>query len=420
MKLSAPRGTYDLLPEETRKWRMLEGELRDIAAMYGYGEIRFPMFEHTELFLRGMGETGDVVQKEMYTFQDKDGRSLTLRPEGTASAARAFIEHGLYMSALPFKCFYIAPNFRYEKPQKGRFRQHVQFGAECFGAAEPQADAEVISLAYTILQDLDVTLHINSIGCKECRPVYQRALRTWLGDAASQLCETCGSRLERNPLRVLDCKNESCVAVVENAPKTTGSLCSSCRAFGERLEMLLDAAGVPFVRDPKIVRGLDYYTGTVFEFISANIGAQGAVCAGGRYDGLVGELGGPPTPALGFGMGLERLLLAGAGDRQGQTARDVYLAPKGADAAAVCTKLCLALRRLGISADTDLCGRSVKAQMKYADKMGAAFTAVIGGDELANGEITLKDMRNGETAPCAMEAGAVVRTMNTMLEVEEA
>ncbi|MDR0325267.1 MAG: histidine--tRNA ligase [Oscillospiraceae bacterium] len=423
MKISAPRGTYDLLPEDTRKWQALEAELRSVAALFGYGEIRFPMFEHTELFLRGMGETGDVVQKEMYTFLDKDGRSLTLRPEGTASAARAFIEHGLHMSALPFKCFYIAPCFRYEKPQKGRYRQHVQFGVECFGAPEPQADAEVIALAHTIIERLglaNIKLHLNSIGCNKCRPAFQQTLRSWLDERAPQLCETCRARLERNPMRVLDCKEEACARLSEDAPVITNNICLDCASFKEKVETLLEGMGIPFVRNPRIMRGFDYYTGTVFEFISNDIGAQGTVFGGGRYDGLVEELGGPRVPALGFGMGLERLLLAGGANGREPLVNDIYVAPLGRDMTAFCVKLCLELRRLGVAAETDLCGRSLKAQMKYADKTGATFTAVVGGDELAKGEVLLKDMRSGETASCSLDAETIAKTMTIILEVDEA
>lgn len=418
MKISAPRGTYDILPEQTARWHRLEGELRRAAALYGYGEIRFPMFEHTELFLRGMGETGDVVQKEMYTFHDKDNRSLTLRPEGTASVVRAFIEHGLHMTALPFKCYYIAPNFRYEKPQKGRYRQHVQFGAECFGAAGAQADAEVIMLAHSILSRLgltNVTLHLNTIGCKECRPTYQKALFSWLDERRDSLCETCRERLDRNPMRVLDCKVETCAAIAGEAPKISGSLCPDCASFAKTLEALLTSAGVPFVNDPRIVRGFDYYTKTVFEFISNDIGSQGAVCAGGRYDGLVGELGGVPTPALGFGMGLERILLAmeanGGIDNSGLSC-DLYLAPLDADAGPLCMTLCRELRDNGVAAETDLCGRGLKAQMKYADKRGAKYTMVIGGDEMQNAEANLKNMRTGEAKPCLLNAKAIVEQLS--------
>jgi histidyl-tRNA synthetase len=408
LKISAPRGTYDLLPPQTRKWQDLEASLRGIAALFGYHEIRFPMFEHTELFLRGMGETGDVVQKEMYTFADKDGRSLTLRPEGTASAVRAFVEHGLHMSALPFKCFYIAPNFRYEKPQKGRFRQHVQFGAECFGAAEPQADAEVIHLACSVLDGLDIELRVNSIGCKDCRPAYQQTLKTWLRETAPQLCGACLARIERNPMRVLDCKNEACSRAAREAPKFSSHLCLPCETFAGKLDALLCAPGIPVIRDPLLVRGFDYYTGTVFEFVSKHIGSQGAICGGGRYDGLVGQLGGPPTPALGFGMGLERLLLAKGGGEDAPV-RDIYIAPAGTTE--TCVKLCFQLRGLGVSAETDLCGRSVKAQMKYADKIGAGFTAVIGGDEIEKGEMTIRNMQTGQTAVCRLEAEDVKNTL---------
>jgi histidyl-tRNA synthetase len=408
MKISSPRGTYDLLPEETRKWQEVERELRSAAALYGYGEIRFPMFEHTELFLRGMGETGDVVQKEMYTFEDKGGRSLTLRPEGTASSARAFIQHGLHMSALPFKCYYIAPCFRYETPQKGRYHQHVQFGAECFGASGPQADAEIIALAHTILDKLvgGLELNINSIGCKSCRPVYQKTLGEWLGERSSQVCETCRARLDRNPMRVLDCKERDCAAIAAGAPVVTEFLCGFCSGFSSGVEELLAAYGISFKRNPRIMRGFDYYTGTVFEFISSSIGAQGTVCGGGRYDGLVEQLGGPPTPALGFGMGVERLIMAMGESDNGKHPADVeiYLAPMGEKAARYCSGLCQKLRQDGVSAETDLCGRSLKAQMKYADKLGARLTVVIGDDEIGKGEVMIKNMRTGETAACPIDS----------------
>jgi histidyl-tRNA synthetase len=345
----------------------------------------------------------------MYTFEDKGGRSLTLRPEGTASAARAFIEHGLHMSALPFKCYYIAPCFRYEKPQKGRYRQHVQFGAECFGAPGPQADAEVISLAHAILEEWsgNVKLHINSIGCKGCRPKYQQNLKAWLAERSDKLCGTCRGRIERNPMRVLDCKEQNCFAAAASSPVITDHICSECSSFSSRLDSLLTAAGIPFVRDPRIMRGFDYYTGTVFEFISSGIGAQGTVCGGGRYNGLVEELGGPPTPALGFGMGLERLIMSSVDSGPYEKPRQgIYLAPMGT--AEDCVKLCLELRGMGIRAETDLCGRGLKAQMKYADKIGAKFTAVIGDDEIGKGEVRLKDMTTGETAECGLDAGGIV------------
>jgi histidyl-tRNA synthetase len=388
----------------------MEAKLRSTASLYGYGEIRFPIFEHTDLFVRGMGETGDVVQKEMYTFQDKDGRSLTLRPEGTASVVRAFIEHGLHMSALPFKCFYIAPNFRYEKPQKGRFRQHVQFGCECFGASEPQADAEIISLAQSILQELDVSLHLNSIGCKSCRPVYQKELKEWLNERSSQLCGSCRGRLERNPMRVLDCKTEDCAALAANAPVMADRLCAGCADFFGRLESLLEGMGIPFVRDPRLVRGFDYYTGTVFEFISNDIGAQGTVCGGGRYDALVEELGGPSTPALGFGMGLERFKLALEAKEVADEAKvrgGIYLAPMGT--AEACVKLCRELRGMDVKAETDLCARGLKSQMKYADKIGVLYTAVIGSDELEKGGAALKNMQTGETVNVPLNAEAIAK-----------
>ena len=411
--IQAPKGTYDVLPEESYKWQYLERILRDTAKTFGYREIRFPMFENTELFIRGVGDTTDVVQKEMYTFTDKGGRSISLRPEGTASVVRAMIEHGGFNGALPVKCYYIAPNFRYEKPQAGRYRQHYQFGVECFGAATVAANAEVISLADTFLKRLgirDITAHINSIGCPKCRPQYAQALKDYFGAHIDELCDTCRDRLERNPMRLLDCKSPICHEIAKGAPKTLDYLCGDCRAsFDETLETL-SRMGVDYQVDPGIVRGLDYYTGPVFEFISNDIGAQGTVCGGGRYDGLVEQLGGKPTPALGFGSGLERLLLVmeklGVVIPGAETI-DVYVATTGKAAGDAAQKLILELRRSGIAAERDLCDRSLKAQMKYADKIGARYTMVIGDDELAAGTANLKNMQTGEQIPCVLSAATI-------------
>ena len=411
--IQAPKGTYDVLTEDSYKWQYLERILRDTAKTFGYREIRFPMFENTELFVRGVGDTTDVVQKEMYTFTDKGGRSISLRPEGTASVVRAMIEHGGFNGALPVKCYYIAPNFRYEKPQAGRYRQHYQFGVECFGAATVAANAEVISLADTFLKRLgirDITAHINSIGCPKCRPKYGEALRAYFGAHVDELCDTCKDRLERNPMRLLDCKSPICHEIAKNAPKTLDYLCDDCRtSFDETLETL-SRMGVDYQVDPGIVRGLDYYTGPVFEFISNDIGAQGTVCGGGRYDGLVEQLGGKPTPALGFGSGLERLLLVmeklGVAIPGAETI-DVYVATTGKAAGDAAQKLILELRRSGIAAERDLCDRSLKAQMKYADKIGARYTMVIGDDELAAGTVNLKNMQTGEQIPCVLSAATI-------------
>ena len=411
--IQAPKGTYDVLPEDSYKWQYLERILRDTAKTFGYREIRFPMFENTELFIRGVGDTTDVVQKEMYTFTDKGGRSISLRPEGTASVVRAMIEHGGFNGALPVKCYYIAPNFRYEKPQAGRYRQHYQFGVECFGAASAAANAEVISLADTFLKRLgirDITAHINSIGWPKCRPKYSEALKAYFTRYRDELCDTCKDRLERNPMRLLDCKSPICSAIAKNAPKTLDFLCDDCRtSFDETLSQL-SRMGVDYQVDTGIVRGLDYYTGPVFEFISNDIGAQGTVCGGGRYDGLVEQLGGKPTPALGFGSGLERLLLVmeklGIAIPGAETV-DVYVATAGKAAADAAQKLVLELRRSGIAAEHDLCDRSLKAQMKYADKIGARYTMVIGDDELAAGTANLKNMQTGEQIPCVLSAATI-------------
>lgn len=411
--IKAPKGTHDVLPSESYKWHYLEKTLRGVAAAFNFREIRFPAFEHTELFVRGVGDTTDVVQKEMYTFEDKGGRSVTLRPEGTASVVRALIESGTITGALPVKCYYIAPNFRYEKPQAGRLRQHHQFGVECFGSPYPEADAEVISLADTYLHKLgihDITVHINSIGCTDCRPKYHAALREYFRPHLEEMCETCRERFERNPMRLLDCKSPVCREIAKNAPTTLDYLCDGCRAHFDRVLKLLDVMGVNYEVDTGIVRGLDYYTGPVFEFVSNNIGAQGTVCGGGRYNGLVEQLGGKPTPALGFGSGLERLLLVMEAlgiEIPCDDTCDIYLAPVGEKASDAAQKLTLQLRRAGIAAERDLCARSVKAQMKYADKLGARYTAVIGDDEIASGMVRLRDMKTGEQRDCLLAADSI-------------
>jgi len=408
MKLSAPRGTRDILPDETPRWQWMEAVLRRTAARFGFREIRFPVFEHTELFLRGIGGTTDIVQKEMYTFLDKGDRSITLRPEGTASVVRAVLEHGLHLQPMPLKLFYIAPNFRYENPQKGRLRQHYQFGAECFGSAEPSADAETIALAAACMDALGlavgsggtgVSLHINSIGCPTCRPAYHAKLLAYLEAEKSSLCADCQTRMERNPLRVLRCKREVCHATAQKAPCGVDHLCDDCKAHMERLKDELRGMGLSFAVNPLMVRGLDYYTRTVFEFPAQGIGAQSAVCGGGRYDGLSESLGGPPLPALGFGSGLERLLMTLEAQGAAFPAPppcDVYLAALGENAARLASSLCHDLRGLGFWAERDLCARTLKAQMKYADKLGARYTLVIGDTELETGRAEMKDMASGE------------------------
>ena len=412
-QIKKPRGTLDILPEQTAAWQYIEGVIRRKCLEYGFGEIRFPTFEATELFSRGVGDTTDVVQKEMYTFKDRDDRSLSLRPEGTACVVRSMLENGLYAGAMPLKLYYLTNFFRYEKPQAGRSREFFQFGTELFGSDSPAADATVISLAYSVFKELglgNVKLHINSVGCKDCRPVYREALVDYLGGYTDKLCPTCLERLNKNPLRVLDCKSPVCSEIASGAPRTTDHLCENCRNHLNELTAILDAAGVPYVIDPGIVRGLDYYTGTVFEFIDERIGAQSTVCGGGRYDGLVSQLGGPQMSGVGFGMGITRLVACL--EQEGllkcvDTAPDIYLAPADKDGYARVFALCEELRSRGIKADTDLCSRSIKAQMKYADKTKARYVAVIGGNELETGTVAVKNMSTGEKTDVCLTADGI-------------
>jgi len=413
MLTQAPKGTRDMLPRDAYLWQTLEAEMRRLAALWGYREIRTPVFEHTELFLRGVGGTTDIVNKEMYTFLDKGKRSITLKPEGTAGAVRAFIEAGLSSEPLPCKVYYLAaPIFRYENPQAGRLREHHQFGMECFGGKEPTVEAELIDLLMTLLKNLglkNLVVHINSIGCKTCRPRYHEALRAYLGDRLNDMCDDCRSRFERNPLRILDCKQERCKAIVQGAPSVLDCLCDDCKAHFERLQALLTAQGIPFSVDPTIVRGLDYYTRTVFEVIMQT-GREGlALCGGGRYDNLVHELGGPDTPAAGFGLGLERILLELKNqglEPPAPTVTDVFVANLGDEARAAAFRLTQALRLAGVKADGDLCGRSLKAQFKYADKLGVRLIAIAGGDELARGTVRVRDLATGEEKEIGLD-GAV-------------
>ena len=407
----APRGTQDVLPADSYKWQHVEQTALSIARDFGYKELRTPVFEHTELFQRSVGETTDVVQKEMYTFTDRGDRSVTLRPEGTAGAARLFLESGLYAGALPVKTAYVCSCYRYEKPQAGRLREFHQFGVECFGAAAPAADAEVISLAATVLREFgvpDVTLYLNSIGCPACRAKYQEALVAYFSSHKDELCGTCLDRLERNPMRILDCKSPVCHGIAADAPVILDYLCDDCRDHFEAVKACLTAAEIDFEIDPHIVRGLDYYTRTVFEFISKSdkLGSQATVCAGGRYDGLIEELGGPHMPSLGFGMGLERLLLVldacGYKFPEPPTC-ELYLAPMGEAAARECFAIATRLRQGGVSVECDIAGRGLKAQMKYADKLGARYTMVVGEDELASRQAKLKDMQTGETSDVALD-----------------
>ncbi len=406
--VNIPKGTKDVLPDESYKWHYVEKVVRDVADKYNAKEIRTPTFEHTELFLRGVGDTTDIVNKEMYTFTDKGDRSITLKPEGTAGVARAFIENGLKNSAMPLKMYYITPVFRYERPQAGRLREHHQFGVEFYGSSSADTDAEVILLAYDILTalNLKVKLNINSMGCPKCRAEYNKALREFFADKKDRLCETCLTRLEKNPLRILDCKVDTCKETVKDAPKITDFLCDDCREHFEKLKKLLTAAGLEYTVNPLIVRGLDYYTRTVFEFVTDSLGSQGTVCGGGRYDNLIGQLGGGDTPGVGFGMGLERVLMlmeATGVEIPKENSVDIYFATMGEKAYEKAFALSSALRRKGVKCEIDHMERSVKAQFKYSDKIGAKYVATIGDNELEKGEVALKKMSDGSLETVSLD-----------------
>ena len=401
-KITGPRGTQDVSPYESYKWLLLENKLREIVDQYGFKEIRTPTFEHTELFLRGIGDTTDVVNKEMYTFEDKGKRSITLRPEGTASTVRSVLEKGILNEGLPLKAYYILSCFRYEKPQAGRLREFHQLGIELFGAQDYTADAEVIATGARILKELGLTavkLNINSIGCPNCRPKYHEKLKEYFAQHIDGMCEDCKNRFEKNPLRLLDCKEEKCSAIAKNAPVVIEHLCDECHDHFEGLKKTLDAMGVDYAINTKIVRGLDYYTKSVFEFVYDGIGSQGTVCGGGRYDGLFEELGGNHVPAVGFGMGIERLLLtlAAEGISLGDdSVPDVFFANIGEDAKVFAFAMAEKARAEGLRAQSDLMARSLKAQMKYADKVGAKYTVVLGDEEIANKAAVAKNMATKE------------------------
>lgn len=407
MEIRALKGTKDIFGDEMRKWLEMEETIRGLCDDFGFTQIRTPMFEFTNLFQRSVGDTTDVVQKEMYSFIDKGENAITLKPESTAGVARSYIEHNMGADVQPIKVYYMSPTFRYEKPQAGRQRQFHQFGVEMFGSDSPTADAEIISIGYELLKRMGINkveLHINSLGDPECRKKYNEALKAFLETKKDGLCPLCNERREKNPLRVLDCKNPACQEMFHDAPTVLDTLGEGCKAHFEKVQELLTAMGIPFVIDPKIVRGLDYYTKTVFEFVSCDIGAQGTVCGGGRYNGLIEEIGGKPTPGVGFGAGMERLILAKEAE-QGNTllpaTRDLFLGYRGEEATITAYKLITELRSVGISAESDHLQRSVKAQMKFANKIGAKYSAIIGESELENQMINLKNMETGETKEVA-------------------
>ena len=409
----AARGTGDVLPSVSYKNRFIESTMLEIGNNFGFKEIRTPVFEHTELFNRSVGETTDVVQKEMYTFEDNGGRSITLKPEGTAGAVRAFLEHGLFNEPMPMKLAYVTPCYRYEKPQAGRLREFHQFGVECFGAAAPAADAEVIALGKHIFDFFgidDLRLEINSIGCPECRKNYQAALKEYFNSNIDDLCETCKGRLDRNPMRILDCKSPVCSGIAENAPKILDYICDDCQAHFDAVQKYLNAMGIEYTVNPTIVRGLDYYTRTVFEFVTGSIGAQSTVCGGGRYDGLVEQLGGPSVPACGFAVGLERfmMLLEARGiELPAENPTDLYIASMNDEANIKAAELAAQVRQEGVACLFDTVGRSLKAQMKFANKIGVLYTAVLGTDEIEKGVVNVKCMADGTEVPVELEDFAV-------------
>ena len=403
------KGTEDVLPKDSYRWQFVEDVMRKESAAYGFKEIRTPVFEHTELFARGVGQTTDVVQKEMYTFDTKGGESVTLRPEGTAGSARAVLEHGLVNDSLPIKASYFVSCYRYEKPQAGRLREFHQFGLECYGTQSPVADAELICAAQSIFDRLGIKqlrLEINSIGCPTCRAEYHKALKEYFYGYKDELCETCNSRLEKNPMRILDCKSPVCSKIAQGAPKITDYLCDECKEHFASVQKYLDAAGVEYTVNPTIVRGLDYYTKTVFEFVTDFIGAQGTVCGGGRYDGLIEELGGKHLPSLGFAMGIERLLMLM--DKQGieipkPSTCDLYVAVMGESASLKSFEIIKAVRSCGLIAETDVVGRGLRAQMKYADNIGAKFSMVLGDNEIEQGKAVIKNMSSGEQTEIVLD-----------------
>lgn len=399
--INIPKGTKDVLPSDSYKWQYVESMARKAAHLYGFREIRTPAFEHTELFTRSIGDDTDVVKKEMYTFLDKGNRSITLKPEGTSPVARSFVENALDALSLPLKMYYITPVFRYENPQAGRLREHHQFGVELYGGDNAALDYEVISLAHTFLSSVGVTglvLNLNSIGCEKCRGKYNEALKAYLAGKLDEMCPTCRERFEHNPLRILDCKVEGCKKIVEGAPRILDYICDDCKAHMAELESLLKRGGIEYVINPNIVRGLDYYTKTVFEFVTTALGSQGTVCGGGRYNHLVESVGGKPTPCVGFGLGLERLLmlLDSIGvDIENDDRPDIFVISQNQVLTDKCRDVVMMLRKNGIAADTDNTGRSLKAQFRYADKLAAKYVVVIGDTEASTGVVTVKKLADG-------------------------
>lgn len=408
MAIKRPKGTQDLLPGSIEQWHYLEEQIRKICKEYGYEEIRTPIFEATELFQRGVGETTDIVNKEMYTFLDKGDRSITLRPEGTASVCRAYVENKLYGGPQPVKLYYMGPMFRYERPQSGRFRQFHQFGVEVLGGDKPMVDAEVIALVWDLYSRLGLKgleVHVNSVGCPTCRPVHKEKLQEFLTPHKEELCKDCQSRFEKNPLRILDCKNPHCQEITQGAPTTLDTLCEECATHFNEVQRLLEGAKVVYKVNPRLVRGLDYYRKTAFEVLVEDIGAQSAICGGGRYDGLVQEVGGPQTPGIGFAMGMERVLAALNLSQQEDNEKQQFLmfVALGEKAQEKGFALVSSLRKKGIPVSIDLLGRSLKAQLKAADREQFKYAAILGEEELEQGKIILRNLRLGEQEEISLE-----------------
>jgi len=420
MLTKAPKGTADILPENSYKWQYVEKIIREICTSFGVQEIRTPVFEHTELFSRGVGDTTDVVEKEMYTFNDKGDRSITLRPEGTAGAARSFIENGLFNNPQPTKLYYQISCYRYEKPQAGRMREFHQFGVEYFGSENPAADAEIIELALMLFEKLGITglkLRLNSIGCPDCRKKYNEKLKEYLSENYDKLCDTCKSRYDRNPMRIIDCKSDICKEIIKDAPRLIDHLCDDCNNHFSIVKSLLDNVGIAYEIDPDIVRGLDYYTRTVFEITADIASSNTTICGGGRYDGLVEELGGPKTPACGFAIGMERLFLALESQNieiEAQVSPDIYIGNIGDENALLAQKLVYELRKLGISAECDKMSRSLKAQMKFANKLGSAHLIIIGEDEAKTGKAMIKNMSLGESVEIELDSSKIADYINKL------
>ncbi|MBT9167381.1 MAG: Histidine--tRNA ligase [Syntrophomonadaceae bacterium] len=408
MLTKAPRGTRDILPGEVEQWQFFEEKVRELCRLFGYAEIRTPVFEHTELFLRGVGEVTDIVAKEMYTFTDRGERSLTLRPEGTAPVARAFLEHKLYGEAQPLKVYYIEPMFRYDRPQAGRYRQFHQFGVEVFGAMEPSLDAEVIALSLYVFRALgleEFTLQLNSVGCPLCRDAYRICLQEELKDKLSRFCPDCAGRFHKNPLRILDCKQESCQELTVDVSLMLHKLCGDCAEHFAAVREAMDALGEPYLVNPRLVRGLDYYTKTAFEIVSPVLGAQSSLGGGGRYDHLLTTIGGPDMPGIGFGIGIERVLLARAAAGRALSeskSTDVFVATAGNVSAAAALRVVIDLRGQGVAADKDYLGRSLKAQLKFADKKQVSYLVILGDEEMKRGQAMLRDMQTGSQSGVAL------------------